>query len=755
MYISSNLKKYCVLTMILSFIFTLMTPMTLHAQDGGSLIGSGTKADPYLISSSSELFTFASIVDKDRDVSAKLMTDITVDNWSPMAVYEGSFDDAYGGVFDGNGKTITFNSFVPDQRYQGLFVYNRGLVKNLTIKGRLQAQEYAAGVVAINHGTIDNCHNYANIDTTMDVSFAGGIVGSNYGTITNSQNHGSITTVSKGSSIGGIAGAMPEGNIKNVMNDGIVKIETDIAQDPELTYSEGAAGGIVGINYKGIIDIANNVAQINNNDATGYTGGIAGLNDGVVSNALNNGSINGLHYVGGITGYLFKNKNANEAQINNSLNLGNVSSAKSSGAISGNAQEGIAINNYYLEGTSANGIPNLENGAIKKTQSDILSGQVTYLLNNSSSANPIWKQTIDGSQMPNFNSEDTVYKDFDSADPENTFTNNKPKHEIHNFDVHGACIECGYESIKVTGHSLTLDGSIGANFYFAIDPMYYSDDKYTISVEFTMDNDTIVVPFDKKTVLQTSDNEQSFGFTMGVDSDEMTHPIDAKLVIKENGTALYTIEQAPYRVYDYLLDVVNGDAYDQKLKTLATALATYDYHANEFFQYYTPYDPEITLADISGISSDSLDAHKWVIGQYTNEHTHKHYASILQFKTKTNLALIAQVRKNQVDVDELWLGYRPSDNPEAAYTYVQANKKNGRFEAVLYDIPSSQLYKTYQFAFFKKEDGLFKPVTPLKTGGAYSYIHNILASNSSSQASKNLVRSFYIYAEAARAYFNK
>ncbi|WP_287493200.1 hypothetical protein [Sellimonas sp.] len=86
------------------------------------------------------------------------------------------------------------------------------------------------------------------------------------------------------------------------------------------------------------------------------------------------------------------------------------------------------------------------------------------------------------------------------------------------------------------------------------------------------------------------DGESAFGFTASIDSDEMTFPITSILKVKKDGNVLYTVKQEPYRVYDYLLKVIDTDAgkaalsaegtevsLEEKLTNLAKSLATYDY----------------------------------------------------------------------------------------------------------------------------------------------------------------------------------
>ena len=126
---------------------------------------------------------------------------------------------------------------------------------------------------------------------------------------------------------------------------------------------------------------------------------------------------------------------------------------------------------------------------------------------------------------------------------------------------------------------------------------------------------------------------------------------------KKDGKVIYTVKQEPYRVYDYLLKVIDTDAgkaalaaegtdvsLEEKLTNLAKSLATYDYYSTEYFQYHEPYEEETKLLSLDGITQETLAEHKWMIGAYDQDsYTYKHYASSLQFKTTTNLLMMAQV----------------------------------------------------------------------------------------------------------------
>lgn len=754
------------LTLSAGLFFQTLSPVPVSAAERSTLSGSGTKADPYLITSASDLSAFAASVSQNKKLSGKLTADITVENWSPIAPYTGSKDDAYTGVFDGGSHTVTIRGSQGD--YSGLFGYNKGTIKNVTIEGTITGTESAGGIASVNRGTIDGCVNRAFVSSSHPVSFAGGIAGSNFGTIRNCSNAGAIFSDTAGTSIGGIAGAAMEGTLQSVRNTGTVTLE--VPSETDSDYTEGTAGGITGINYQCRIEQAENEAMIRNTDLEGYTGGIAGLNNGTIRNSLNGGTVDGTHYAGGIAGYLFGNEEAGEASVIHAFSHGSIlqqdAASHSSGAICGRNDNGTAVDNFYLDGSSPNGIPNTEDGAIAKSRTEMENGSVTYLLNGQSSANPVWKQTIGNGSAPGFQSEDTVYASYTSETEEPAYTNTRPEHTEadHKLDDTGTCTVCGHHTAKAAGHSLTLDGSIGANFYYNLEPQYYEEGSgYCAEVTFTVNNKTTKAAFDASKVLEI-DGQSAFGFSVQIDSDEMTFPIRAVLEIKKDGEVLYTVRQEPYRVYDYLLTVIHSgketrtDADGNTLVSLARSLATYDYYSTDYFRYHEPYEEETPLLSLQDITADTLSSHAWETGAYDSDaYTYRHYASSLQFKTTTNLVLMAQVRTGREDTGNLYLGYRKQGSDEP-YTYTKTKKiVNGAtsyYQASIDAIPSSELATRYETAFFRKTDSSYEQVTPVKTGSAYSYLHMILKQESSKEASKNLAKAFYLYAEASQAYFS-
>ena len=161
--------------------------------------------------------------------------DLTDMEWTPIGV---DYNNAYTGIFDGNGKTITGLTFNQSETSNvGLIGYlgSGGKVQNLTLENvNLNGDWDVGGVVGYNNnGTVTACTASGSINGK---EYVGGIVGSNYlGTVTACYNTSS--TVNGSYLVGGVVGQN---------NKGIV---TACYNASGSIYGEGTVGGVVGDNY--------------------------------------------------------------------------------------------------------------------------------------------------------------------------------------------------------------------------------------------------------------------------------------------------------------------------------------------------------------------------------------------------------------------------------------------------------------------------------------------------------------------------
>ena len=339
--------------------------------------GSGTAGDPYLIQSNADMKKLAELVNAgNAGYSAAhylLTTDLALDDeeWTPVGLSPKiiSMTVSFEGVFDGNGKSITYIIEKPASNFAGLFGCNSGTIKNLNVKCIISGIYdnvvlYAGGITGMNiQGTIENCMVSANIDVVSEAVYVGGvagydsggmikdcyaevelfaesigdgdvgvggIVGETFGTVTNCEAYGTVLANGEDSVYaGGIAGSNSIEEISSC-NTGVDVTVIGISDD---MYS----GGIVGDNHGLVFDCEVMGAGITAT-CTGegwtytYAGGIAARNYAEIRDCIASADISATTtsvpaenndnwpqvLVGGIAGY-------NDGTIKNSTTSGTVS----------------------------------------------------------------------------------------------------------------------------------------------------------------------------------------------------------------------------------------------------------------------------------------------------------------------------------------------------------------------------------------------------------------------------------------------
>ncbi len=137
-------KRMVSLLLVLVMLLGLLPTAALAAPASGS----GTAADPYLIATAQDLVDFRDEVNGSAKKStsklcAKLTANIDLSTlgdeaWTPIGKMTNTYSDyvAFGGVFDGDGHTISGLKIDNSAQYQALFGYVKGgTIKNLTVAG--------------------------------------------------------------------------------------------------------------------------------------------------------------------------------------------------------------------------------------------------------------------------------------------------------------------------------------------------------------------------------------------------------------------------------------------------------------------------------------------------------------------------------------------------------------------------------------------------------------------------------------------
>ncbi len=231
----------------------------------------------------------------------------------------------FGGVFDGQGHTISGMNMSAGISHLGLFVNiqksgtilnltasgtiipagtqinvggiagdNYGIIKNCNFKGVISASDYVGGIAGYNHisGMIENCNCQGYL---KGVHFAGGIAGSNEGNIYRCTNESQVNTTNTDTQI--TVDAMT--SLTKVIN--LIKNINNTTEDANSDITASDIGGIAGISI-GIITRCINKGNVGYEHVGYNIGGIAGRQSGYIVNCTNNGKILGRKDVAGIVG---------------------------------------------------------------------------------------------------------------------------------------------------------------------------------------------------------------------------------------------------------------------------------------------------------------------------------------------------------------------------------------------------------------------------------------------------------------------
>ena len=357
----SVLSSVLCLFLLLSFI-----PQLRAAASLAMLRGSGTEADPHLISNAAELYALASSVNSGdpREGEFFLLTDDIVLNdisdfdewtsqnrpdniWIPIgdALIEEGFEDGhyFSGNFDGGGHSITGAYIRASAGLDGVGLFGimrGGSVKNLSlhsfyipenasccggiagrayetdfenciVSGRAGAVRCCGGIVgALEVGSIADCTASVHIDCSIS---AGGIAGScAEASVIGCRSLGSIGGDNYIGGIAGLAGACTfmrcasECAVSSIERAGAI---AGFCYDSEFNKCIGSGSVTCGDYAGGIAGLCQNtvISECESHalvECGRYGGGAAGMcNAALIDLFRNLGEVSGEYYIGGVAGW--------------------------------------------------------------------------------------------------------------------------------------------------------------------------------------------------------------------------------------------------------------------------------------------------------------------------------------------------------------------------------------------------------------------------------------------------------------------
>lgn len=298
----------------------------------------------------------------------------------------------FQGDFDGNSKTISGIAFNDETtktgKNIGFFgtVGRKGHVHDLTLEGSIQANSYAGSFAGLLYGKISNSVAKCTVNAKGSQAYAGGFAGRMYdgSVIDNSEFSGVIMDLyaTNISYMGGFAGQLDAGGtISNSVNKGTIGnvkatsataftgsqyvggfvgwhqgVVTDCVNEGKVQGRMYVAGIVGRLGKTGEIYNSSNTSDISVTSG-GYVGGIAPVTQGSgpskIINCFNTGAIHGKSYVAGIIGQI-----TNGCTIDKCYNTGRISGFSSTaygvGGVIGQMAESTAwpttVTNSWNEG---------------------------------------------------------------------------------------------------------------------------------------------------------------------------------------------------------------------------------------------------------------------------------------------------------------------------------------------------------------------------------------------------------------------
>lgn len=515
--------------------------------------------------------------------------------------------------------------------------------------------------------------------------------------------------------IGLFGSSESDGNIKNV---GVVD-----------SYFKGNdhVGGVCG-NNAGTITNCYNAGNLTAIESSATIGGICGYNNGgTVTNCYNTGTVTAtgsVASVGGVCGCSIE-------LISNCYNIGTVTATSSGADISGicGYNFGPIKNCYYLADTED------ENGG--KTTAQFASGEVAYLLSQGCTvgegedavtySGSVWGQNLATENYPLLNGK-TVYQ-VDSyegciGNPGNStkvYSNtDAPIYVEHNYSSKGTCTICGAFKNGIgehlDGYSLSLDGNIGVNFFMELDKSVIADENAYMKFRLPNGKTSVVLVGDAKQ--QTVGGTTYYVFSCEVAAKEMNETITAQIITSDKKGEVYEYSVADY--IQYIRD--NPTEFDEKTLSLVNAMAGYGDYAKAYFNNEN-LDANTEMDAVTADTLASFD--KQISGDLPEGITY--YGSSLLLESNTTMRHYFKVAEG-TDVSALSFS-----GSKGNYYYI--------------DIPNISAEKL----------GTIQNVTIGNCTISYSpmsYAYAVLSSKNTSESLKNLVKSLYLYEQAAEAYKN-
>lgn len=281
----------------------------------------------------------------------------------------------------------------------------------------------------------------------------------------------------------------------------------------------------------------------------------------------------------------------------------------------------------------------------------------------------------------------------------------------------GKCTVCGtFEDgigARLAGHSISLDGNIGVNFYMELDESVVKDEN--AYMQFTLPNGNIQAVNVSQAKKSEVNGKQYYVFPCKVATKEMQDKITAQMITSDGEGTVYEYSVKEYA--DYITSHSN-DYYDDTIN-LVESMMNYGNSAKAYFR-------KEDTTDISDVTANNLVAFVKKLGEELPDGI-TYYGSSLLLESNTTVRHYFKVKEDMKD--------------EHTFT----GQKNGYCYTDITGISAANL-GTPQTTTIGEWSISYSPM---------SYAYDVLNSDTASDNLKNLVKALYLYNQAAEAYQNK
>ncbi len=360
--------------------------------------GSGTEADPYLISSLDELKRL-SLIEVYWNKHFRQTADLTFlaadfesggdfyyggEGFSSIGNEEVPFSGSYNG--DGHGINGLYINR-PTLSYIGMFGYITDTIKNVTLNNvDITGDERIGGLAGYVTGGINNCHVFGNISGDR---YSGGVAGYlEYGII--SESSSSCTVHSSGSETGGLVAMCKEGYVEKCYSSGNIS-------------SYRYTGGLIG-QLSTSSTLKNSYSTASVEGGSQYSGGLVGYNSrSSIENCYSTGSVSGTQYVGGLIGYS-NNSSTSNSSVSNCYTVSPITASSDYSAFIGydNTTWGsISVTNCFYNSSIASASNGLGSG-LTTTQMKVYTNFTgfDFIRETANGTDDFWDMDQEGSGYP-------------------------------------------------------------------------------------------------------------------------------------------------------------------------------------------------------------------------------------------------------------------------------------------------------------------------------------------------------------------